>query len=190
MPNYTIDTTLDGTRPPLWQTVPVQSTASGSGDTGSGNTGSGGTWTGGTWTGGTWSGDTGSGGIRYLHVLTDIFQYVSGMEAQPRADEVRFQNLAKRWHRETKYLSSDHDIAMNPAYQSIIGMGDRAIPLILQDLQRKTEPNPWFWALTMITRENPVPPEEAGDMRRMRERWLDWGRSRGYITDRLNRYAC
>ena len=40
--------------------------------------------------------------------------------AERRAD---FGALAVQWMRETRHLSSDHEIAMHPSYQRIIGMG-------------------------------------------------------------------
>ena len=67
----------------------------------------------------------------------------------------------------------------HPAYQSIIRMGPAVVPLILRELQR--EPDYWFWALTAITGENPVPPEDAGDLDRMTDAWLAQGRARGYL---------
>lgn len=108
------------------------------------------------------------------------------LQGEPAGDLERvFMALADEWRRETQYLSSDHRIAMHSAYQRIIGMGERAIPLILSDLQRHPEPGHWFWALRMITNENPVPPEHAGDMRHMRDHWINWGRRRGYIGSRV-----
>ena len=91
-----------------------------------------------------------------------------------------FQALADEWRRDTKFLSADDEIALHPAYQRIIGMGERAIPLILRSLQQNLDH--WFWALTMIARESPVPTEEAGNQRLMRGRWLEWGRRKGHIT--------
>jgi len=132
---------------------------------------------------------TGIGFFQHPRLVIDMPLYLSDMEGQSRAEELRFESLADRWRRETRHLSSVDDISMNLAYQSIIGMGDRAIPFILRDLRDKAEPDHWFWALVMITRENPVPVEEAGDMRQMKARWLDWGRKRGYISDRSNRYG-
>jgi hypothetical protein len=76
-------------------------------------------------------------------------------------------------------LSSITAKAMHPAYQQIIGMGPAAIPLILRDLQRR--PDHWFWALTAMTGEDPVPPEDAGDMRKMAEAWIQLGRARGHV---------
>jgi hypothetical protein len=58
-------------------------------------------------------------------------------------------------------------------------MGPPAVPLILEE--RRHEPNQWFWALEAITEENPVPPEAAGDVRRMAQAWIDWGKRQGLI---------
>jgi hypothetical protein len=51
-------------------------------------------------------------------------------------------------------VSSGIDIALQPAHQQIIGMGNEAIPLILDELQR--EEDHWFWALNAITGDVPV----------------------------------
>jgi hypothetical protein len=93
--------------------------------------------------------------------------------------EQTFSELAEQWRQETAIYSSVSKKAMHPAYQRIIGMGPAAIPLILRALQQ--QPEHWFWALTAITREDPVRPEDAGDVRRMTEAWLEFGRGRGYL---------
>ncbi|MBI2907103.1 MAG: hypothetical protein HYX92_05545 [Chloroflexi bacterium] len=100
-------------------------------------------------------------------------------EGLKRRDEVLFKELADQWRKETRFLSAVDDIAMHPAYQRIIGMGQKAVPLILRELQHELDH--WFWALESITGESPVPPEDAGKMRRMRETWLEWGHCRGLI---------
>jgi hypothetical protein len=68
---------------------------------------------------------------------------------------------------------------MHPAYQQIIGMGEEAIPFILQELQKKTAH--WFWALKSITGEDPVPSNQRGRMDQMRDAWLRWGNKQGYL---------
>ena len=68
--------------------------------------------------------------------------------------------------------------AVHPAYQGIIGLGDAALPWILEEL--KKEPRDWFWALTAITGENPIPESSAGKVEEMAEAWLRWGREQGY----------
>lgn len=93
--------------------------------------------------------------------------------------EETFYELAETWRSDTRFLSATDDIVLHPAYQSIIGMGREVIPLLLRELQRK--PSHWFWALRSITREDPVRPEDAGNIRNMAEAWLNWGRERGYL---------
>jgi hypothetical protein len=94
-------------------------------------------------------------------------------------DQERFEALAEQWRKDTAHLSSITQIAMHPAYQRIIGLGERALPFLLQDLQR--EPSHWFWALRAITGTNPVPDSAKGNVAAMAKAWLDWGRSCGYV---------
>ena len=77
-------------------------------------------------------------------------------------------------------MSNTAQMAILPSYQRIIGMGMPAVPLILEELQR--EPNQWFWALEAITDANPVPPEDAGRVRKMAQAWIDWGKQHGFIA--------
>ena len=67
---------------------------------------------------------------------------------------------------------------MHPAYQQIIGMGPAAIPWLLAELER--EPDHWFWALKSITMVDPVSADERGDIHKMAQAWLKWGKDRGY----------
>ena len=96
-------------------------------------------------------------------------------------DWFEFQALKEEWYQERNdIVSSEHDIAFSPAYQKIIGMGPRAVRLILSELKRELEqgePDHWFWALAAITRRNPVPPDSRGKIRKMAEAWINWGNS-------------
>lgn len=91
----------------------------------------------------------------------------------------RFLRLAEQWRRETQWLSSTTEIAMHPAYQAIIGMGGDALPLVLEDLERNS--GYWYWALKAISDEDPVPAEDRGDIPKMRQAWLEWGRKKGLL---------
>ena len=93
--------------------------------------------------------------------------------------ERTFRALKDRWLRETRFVSSDTDIVLNEAYQQIIGLGPVALPVILRELQN--ELGLWFWALKSISREDPVPPEDLGNVPRMAESWIRWGIERGFI---------
>ena len=101
---------------------------------------------------------------------------VSHVDAELRR---RFESLAAQWKEETRYLSSTTDIATNGAYQRIIGMGMPAVPLILEDL--RGQPYHWFWALSAITGEDPVPQRLHGRVREMADAWIAWGAQKGLI---------
>jgi hypothetical protein len=93
--------------------------------------------------------------------------------------ETRFRALAEQWYMETMFVSTYLDKILHPAYQKILTLGEAAIPFILRELQ--DVPNDWFWALRIISNDDPVKPEQAGDMDAMAEAWLSWGREKGHI---------
>ena len=89
---------------------------------------------------------------------------------------MRFQRLTKEWQEQRGVRSSITETSMMPAYQSIIGMGEDAIPLILKQLRSEgRQPDQWFWALRAITGVNPVKPADQGDFSKMAAAWLKWG---------------
>lgn len=90
-----------------------------------------------------------------------------------------FDALVQQWRRETAMLSSTERKAMHPAYQRIIGMGQDAIPLVLNEMQR--QPGHWFWALRAISGADPVPAEHIGNVAAMTDDWLGWGREHRYL---------
>ena len=97
---------------------------------------------------------------------------------EPSPLEQTFHTLAAEWRAETEDLSDMQEVLMHPAYQRIIGLGPSVVPLILRELQCR--PSLWFWALKMITGDDPVPPG-AETMKQVREAWLEYGRHRGYL---------
>ena len=102
--------------------------------------------------------------------------------AQQTIDEglrVAFEELALTWSAGTAHLSSPGKLIEHPAYRQIIGLGPSVLPLILRDLQETGRF--WFPALGAITGENPVPDHAAGDVERMTDAWLQWGRANGLI---------
>ena len=90
----------------------------------------------------------------------------------------RFKALYEKWKAESSHQSSMTRIAMNPAYQQIIGMGPRVLPFIFESMLRK--PDHWFWALEAITGLNAVREEHIGDVERMTSDWLEWASDNGY----------
>ena len=91
----------------------------------------------------------------------------------------RFESLASQWRAETSHFSSTTKIVLHPSYQRIIGLGPAAIGLILQDLQQTH--GHWFWALSAITGADPISTEDAGDVDKMAQAWVNWGQREGYL---------
>jgi hypothetical protein len=89
-----------------------------------------------------------------------------------------FTRLAEQWEDETWPFSFVERKIMHPAYQRIMAMGQAALPFILGRL-RDHGPDHWFWALQMITGENPANGQDTMDG--ATEAWLAWGRERGYL---------
>lgn len=108
-----------------------------------------------------------------------------GLEALSRSTHAQSDELARefseltiRWKQETSHCSRTDQIAKHPAYRAIIAMGEPAIPLILEDLDRSG--GHWFQALREITKANPVPASSRGKVGDVRKAWLNWGREHGH----------
>ena len=94
-----------------------------------------------------------------------------------RGHDEAFHELAARWRAETVHLSSTHDVVLHPAYLQIIGLGMPMVPLLLRELQER--PEPWFWALTALTGDDPTDGTTTFDD--AVQSWLSWGRDKGYL---------
>ena len=90
-----------------------------------------------------------------------------------------FAALARNWRAERGVLSSARQMAQHRDYIRIIDMGERAVPLILNELCHN--PDHWFVALHAITGANPVPEEARGRLREMAAAWVAWGEEHSYI---------
>ena len=88
-----------------------------------------------------------------------------------------FRRLTTAWKEEKLFISSMTAIEESPHYQGIIALGQAVVPLLLKELER--DPDYWFTALQALTGEDPVPAEDRGDLHRMTEHWLTWGRRSG-----------
>jgi hypothetical protein len=93
--------------------------------------------------------------------------------------EREFRQLTDQWYEETRFLSSTSEIVSRETYYQIVALGRRVIPLILRELQERG--GHWFLALRALTKEDPVNPQDRGNMRRMTQAWLDWGRNHNQI---------
>lgn len=102
--------------------------------------------------------------------------------AQHGTDEglrVIFEELVASWSSATAHLSSPSKLIEHPAYRQIIGLGASVLPFLLRDLAESGRF--WFPALNAITGENPVPDDAAGEIERMVEAWVGWGRAHHLI---------
>ena len=87
-----------------------------------------------------------------------------------------FNRLVDEWKTGRRRGADVAQMTAHPAYQQIVGMGERAIPLILEELERQADH--WFPALHELTGTSPVPEESKGNLAKMRQAWLDWGKTR------------
>ena len=93
--------------------------------------------------------------------------------------EREFRQLTDQWYEETRFLSSTSEIVSKETYYQIVALGKRVIPLILRELQERN--GHWFLALRALTKDDPVGPQDRGNMRRMTQAWLDWGKKHNQI---------
>ncbi len=93
--------------------------------------------------------------------------------------ERRFRELVTRWRAEVAPLSSTSARVRHQAYRSIIALGPAVVPLLLRELEE--QPNHWFAALRSLTGTDPVPPADRGQIARMTEAWIKWGKEHGYL---------
>lgn len=89
----------------------------------------------------------------------------------------RFEELADQWSRETEFISVHSKAILQRPYQRIIALGPAVVPLLLERL--RDQPDHWFWALSVLTDEDPA--EQATNFSEARQAWLDWGLANGYI---------
>lgn len=89
--------------------------------------------------------------------------------------------LLAEWERKRPRGINVEAMASHPIYQSIIGMGWAAVPVLIAELRKK--PGHWFSALHSITGANPVQPADEGNLNKMAEAWIRWGKDRGYFND-------
>jgi hypothetical protein len=106
-------------------------------------------------------------------------QYVVTSVSESFTTEEQFAGLAETWREQTDGLSLARKKADHPCYQTIIRMGYPVVPCVLREL--RDHGGHWYSALSTLTGENPISKEHAGDVRKMRESWLRWGRDKGLI---------
>ena len=121
----------------------------------------------------------GKEGAVIFSALEEVAAHASILISKQGEDvETKFQELFWLWKRDVAYQSSLEVMMLNENYQRIIGLGPDVVPVILRELKR--EPAFLFPALAAVTRENPVPADHEGDVARMAEDWIQWGREKGF----------
>ena len=90
-------------------------------------------------------------------------------------EEALFNQYVIQWRVEKRIMSSLSDMIRCPSYQKIIAMGNKALPLILDQIRREgDDPDHWYAARSAITGEDPTPEDAWGDTVKMAEAWLLW----------------
>jgi hypothetical protein len=88
--------------------------------------------------------------------------------------EQRFLRLAGTWLAETSHVSSSSELVAHPAFHEIVDLGEAVVPFVLRELERRS--GHWHRALKRITHADPVSPSDRGDVDKMAEAWLRWGK--------------
>jgi hypothetical protein len=84
-----------------------------------------------------------------------------------------FANLVKVWKKATLHYSFTRQKIVHPAYLRIVGMGEKAIPFILQELKKHPSAS-WFPALEAISGSNAA--QSAKSIDEAVNSWLDWSK--------------
>lgn len=102
-----------------------------------------------------------------------------GLLARSDDTESVFHTLVAAWKSERDHLvSSVEEMVASPNYQAIIGLGERAVPLLLAQLKAEGDrPDHWFVALGQLTGASPVAPQDRGRLRNMANAWIAWGQA-------------
>jgi hypothetical protein len=90
----------------------------------------------------------------------------------------RFARLRAEWKEGVRFSSKIKTTLEHPAFQEIVAMGEKAVPLLLADLEQNG--GFAFLALSRITGANPVPKDSVGKIDEIGVAWLAWGRAKGY----------
>lgn len=111
-----------------------------------------------------------------IQTAHDLFmgQSVFIQEMYKKQLSTKFDLYSGIWKTETMFSSNSSEITNNSAYRSIIGLGKDIIPFIIEDL--KQSENHWFYALELLTGENPIKSEHRGIINLMKSDWLNWAK--------------
>lgn len=116
--------------------------------------------------------------LRSVSTKTEVINWLGTALLSER--EKRFHALSDWWHDATDALSITTEKLNHPAYRRILNdLGEDAIPFILEELRDRG--GHWFHALSELTGLPPAPFQAQGDLQRVTDFWLTWGRANEYI---------
>ena len=90
----------------------------------------------------------------------------------------RFAQLVATWKERMRFSSKIKTMKEHPAFREIVAMGEKAVPLILAELEKNG--GFVFLALEEIAGPDPIPQEIYGKIGEMQAAWIAWGREQGY----------
>lgn len=91
----------------------------------------------------------------------------------------KFSTYLRKWKKETQFTSSVTKIVGSEFFLKIISLGPLVITGILKEIQ--IHPSFLFYALQLISGENPANPEKEGDIAYFCQCWVVWGQEKGLI---------
>ena len=87
--------------------------------------------------------------------------------------------ILELFRKETAIHSSMVDILHKPSAQALLSIGE---PVVTHVFRHEVELDIHLMTiLGKITKENPVPKEQVGIVREMREYWLNWASQNNYL---------
>ena len=97
---------------------------------------------------------------------------------KPTGDDyvARFRRLVRQWRAATLYSSSGRECIEHPKFREILGMGDKILPLIIEEIT--VQPDPLIAALPILTGADPVTDRERGNFAAMATVWIEWFNNR------------
>lgn len=97
-------------------------------------------------------------------------------ETPRERDLKRFHRLRVEWENETGHLSFLEQRIKHPAFLKIIGMGEKAIPYLINDLRQRKHRRYWLFVLNQIVDEsnNPTQRSDKGNLEALSQLWIDW----------------
>lgn len=116
--------------------------------------------------------------LYFVESQSEHFKPKSKQELETEKIKQEFETLVKVWIKATAHFSFVRQQIIHPSFLRIIGMGDKVLPLILEELKQRPIPS-WFTALEAISGKDVA--SEATSIGEAALCWLKWGQSEGYL---------